>query len=91
MTKSIKNVNAVTSKLKLALTRTTNHKLEMAQKKQRKGEEMVERWKGEAMAAKCCKDKRGFSLSSGEEKNHESDTENDTDPDQAKDKYLLQL
>ena len=50
---------------------------------------MKERRKAEAMDAKRHGARGGMSSSSEEE--DESDTGNDTDPDQAKDKYLLQL
>ena len=43
------------------------------------------------MAAKCRKDTERIGLSSGEEENHKSDTGDDTNSDQAKDKYPLQL
>ena len=89
--KSIRNADAVACKLRPVLTRATNHRLEVARKKQPKREKIVERQKTEAMAAKHGKDRRRISLSSGEEGNHESDTEDDTHPDQAKDKYPFQL
>lgn len=52
---------------------------------------MVERRKTEAMAAKRQRARGGISLSSEEGGNYESDTGDETDPDQANDEYLLQL
>ena len=52
---------------------------------------MVERQKIEFMAAKRHRNKRRISSSSREERNHESNTRDDTYPDQAKDQYQLQL
>ncbi len=53
---------------------------------------MVERRKTEAMAAKRRRARGGISLSSEEEENYESDTGDETDPDQADDnKNPLQL
>ena len=43
----------------------------------------------EAMAAKRCRDRGGISFSSEEEENNESNIRDDTDPDQANDKYPL--
>ncbi len=92
MEKGIRNAGAVAHKLRPALTRTTNQKLEVAKEERRKKEEMVERRKTKAMAAKCQRARRGISLFSEEEEIYESDTENKTDPDQANDdKNPLQL
>ena len=53
---------------------------------------MVERRKTEAMAAKHQRVRGGRSLSSEEEEIYESDTGDETDPDQANnDKSLLQF
>ncbi len=46
---------------------------------------MVERRKTEAMAAKRRRARRGISLCSEEKENYESDTGDETDPDQADD------
>ena len=51
---------------------------------------MVEKQKTEVMAAKRCRDREGISLSIEEEKNYESDTGDNIDPDQVNDKYPLQ-
>ena len=51
---------------------------------------MVERQKTKTMATKRCKDREGISLSSEKEGNYESNTRDDTDLDQANNKYLLQ-
>lgn len=42
---------------------------------------MIKRWKIEAIVAKCCRDRRGISLSSGEEENNKDETKDDTDSD----------
>ena len=89
MEKGIRNADAVACKLGPASTRATNDRLEAAREERRKREEMMERRKAEAMAAKRRRARGGISLSSEEE--DESDTGNDTDPDQAVDKYPLQL
>lgn len=81
MNKSIKNTNAVICKLGSALTRATNHRLEVASKEKRKREEIVERRKTEAMAAKCQRTKRGISLSSKEKEDYESNTGDKMDLD----------
>ncbi len=92
MEKVIRNVDAVARKLGPASTRATNQRLEVAREERRKREEMVERQKTEAMAAKQQKARGGISSSSEEEKNYESDTADETDPDQADDdKNPLQL
>lgn len=41
------------------------------------------------MATKHCKDKREIYLLNNEKRNYESDTRDDTDPDQANKKYPL--
>ena len=50
--KVIKNADAVACKLRLASIKATNNRLEVAKKKGRKREEIMERRKAEAMAAK---------------------------------------
>ena len=53
---------------------------------------MVESQKTEAMVARCQRARGGINLSSEEEKNYESDTRDETNPDQVNiDKNLLQL
>ena len=89
MKKGIRNADAVARKLRPASTRATNDRLEAAREERRKREEMMERRKAEAMAAKRRRARGGISSSSEEE--DESDTGDDTDPDQANDKYPLQL
>ena len=91
MAKGIKNADAVARKLGSALTKATNHKLDVSGEEKCKREEMVERRKTKTMATKRCRDRGGISLSSGKEENHKTDTRDDTNPDQAKDKYPLQL
>ncbi len=53
MEKGIRNADTVAHKLGPASTRATNQRLEVAGEERRKREEMVERRKTEAMAAKC--------------------------------------
>ncbi len=92
MEKGIRNADAVIHKLGPALTRAINQRLEVAREKRRKREEIVEKRKTEAMAAKCQRARGGISSSSEEEENYESDTGDETDLDQADDdKNPLQL
>ena len=90
MKKGIQNADAVARKLEPVSTRASNHKLEFVKKKRRKREKMVERRKTEAIATKRYRDRGGISLSNEEERNYESNTRDDTDPDQANNKYPLQ-
>ena len=90
MENGVQNTDAVAHKLRLASIRVSNHKLEVAKEERRKRQEMVERQKTEVMTAKHCRDRGGISLSIEEEGNYESDTRDDTDSDQANDKYPLQ-
>lgn len=87
--KSIRNTNTVTCKLRLFLIRATNDRLEVARKKKRKREEMMEKQKAKVIAAK--RRKTGGRISLFSEKENESDTKDDTDPNQANDKCLPQL
>ena len=87
--KGIRNADTIARKLGPASTRATNNRLEVARKARRKKEEIKERRKAEAIAEKRRRARGGMSLSS--EKEDESNTKNDTDPDQAEDKYPLQL
>ena len=89
MEKSISNANAIVRKLQPALIRVTNNRLEAVEEKRRKKEEIMEKQKAKAMAAKRRRTRR--KISSSNKREDESDTGNDTDPDQANDKYLLQL
>ena len=88
--KGVQNIDAVACKLGLALTRANNHRLEIAREERQKKEEIKEKQKTEAMVAKCCGNRGRISLSSKKEENYESNIRDDTDPDQANDKYLLQ-
>ncbi len=65
------------------MIRATNQRLEVAREKRRKKEEMVERRKTEGIATKRQRARRGISLSRKEKENYESDTGDETDPDQA--------
>lgn len=50
--KGIKNVDAITYKLKLALIKATNYRLKVSKKERRKKEKIVEKWKTKARAIK---------------------------------------
>ena len=89
MKKGIRNADVVARKLRLASTKATNDRLEAAREKRWKKEEMMERQKAKVMAAKRRRTRGGISLSS--EKEDGSDSRDNTDADQANDKYLLQL
>ncbi len=52
MEKGIRNVDAVARKLRQALTRATNQRLEVVREERQKREEMVERRKLKVIAAK---------------------------------------
>ena len=52
---------------------------------------MIERQKTETIVTKCYKDRKRISLSSRDERNYKSNTRDNTNPDQANGKYLLQL
>lgn len=91
MNKSTKNADTVVCKLRLALTRATHHRLEVASKEGRKKKPMVERKKTEAMNAKRQRARGGISLSSLNEENYESYTGDKIDSNQADDKYSLQI
>ena len=89
--KNIKNADAIAYKLGPALTKSINYKLEIANKERQKKEEMVERQKIEAMTAKRQRIRGEISFFSEQKEDYESDTRDKIDPDQANDKYLLQL
>ena len=92
MKKGISNTNVVTRNLRLALIKLTNHKLEIARKKQRKREEMVEKRKTKTITARWQKARRESCLSSKKKENYESDIKNKTDLKQAgNNKNPLQL
>ena len=92
MKKDIKNADTVVYKLRPALTRATNKRLEVAKKKKRKKKEIVEKQKTKTIAARHQRARGGICLSSEEKKNYESDTKDKMDPNQANnDKNSLQL
>ena len=72
------------------MTKASNHKLKIAREERRKKEENVEKRKTKALTIKRRKDRRGLSLFNEKEGNYKSDNEDDTDLDQANDKYPLQ-
>lgn len=86
MAKSIQNANTIACKLRLASTKTTNHRLKVTKEEQHNRKEIVEKQKIEAMAAKCHKDRKGISLYSRKKENYDGDTRNDMDLDQVNDK-----
>lgn len=87
--KSIKNANVIAYKLAPALKMTINNRLEVAREKEQKKEELVKSQKEEAIAVKWRKTKGRISLYSSKE--DKSDIEDDINPDQANNKYLLQI
>ena len=89
MEKGIRNADVVARKLGPASTRATNDKLEAVKKERWKREEMMKRRKAKVIAAKQRRARGGMSLSNEEE--DESDTGDDTNPDQTDNKYPLQL
>ena len=89
MEKGIKNADAIACKLRLALTKVANNRLEVAREKRRKMEEMMEKQKAKAMAAKWQRTRKGISLSSKEE--DKNGARDDINPNQANNKYSLQL
>lgn len=90
MKKSIKNANTIIYKLWPALIRATNHRLELTKEKRHKRKEIIERRKTKTIVAKYKRARGEISFFSKEDKDYESDTENETDLDQANNKYLLQ-
>lgn len=87
--KVTKSADAIARKFGLALTRVTNYRLKVAREKGQKREEIVEKWRRKAMAAKRQRARGGISLSSKEERNYEINTGDETDPDQVNDEYPL--
>ena len=83
MEKSIKNTDAVARKFGLGLIRATNQRLEVTREKKQKREEMIERRKTEAMAAKRHRARKKISSANKKEENYECDTGDETNPDQA--------
>lgn len=74
MEKDIKNTYAITYKLRSASTKTTNHIFKVTRKKKLKREEIVERRKTKAIAAKRQRTKGEISLSSEKKANYKSNT-----------------
>ena len=68
-------------KLGPASIKTTNLRLKVAKEEVQKKQEVVERQKAEAVAAKQQKDRGGISLSNKDDDNYYSNTD-DTHPDQ---------
>ena len=66
--------------------------MEVAREEKQKREDIGERWKTKAMAAKCQRAREGNSLCSEEKENYKSDIRDKTDPEQAdNNKNPLQL
>lgn len=89
MKKDIRNIDVVARKLKQASLRATNDRLKAVGEERQKKKEIIKRQKAEAMATKQHRVRGEISLSS--EKEDESDIRDDTNLDQANDKYSLQL
>lgn len=87
--KNIKNADTVACKFRPALTRVTNYRLKVAREEGQKREEMMERGKTEAMAAKCWKARGEIGFSSEKKRNYKSDTRDKIDSNQANDEYPL--
>ena len=87
--KGIENADIVVHKPGTALTKATNHRLEVARKMRQKRDEMMERRKIEAMSARRQRARRRISFFSKEERSYKSDTGDETDLDQADNKYPL--
>ena len=83
MRKSIQNVDVIVHKLEPALIRATNYRLKVVREKQGKRKKIVERQKTKAMIAKCQRVRRRIGLSSEKKENDESNTGDETDPNQA--------
>lgn len=62
MKKDIKNVDVVTCKLGPALTRISNHRLDVTSEEKQKREKIVEKWKTKVMATKRHKTKTCLNL-----------------------------
>ena len=78
--KGIRNVNAVAHKLRPALIKATNLRLEVAKEEVQKKHKVVERRKVKAAAAKKQRDRRGISSFNEDDDNYYNDTD-DTDLD----------
>lgn len=81
MDKDIKNADAIVYKLKPTFTKITNYRFKVASEKRRKKEEIVERWKRKAIAAKYQRAERGISLFNEEKKSYKSDIRDEIDSD----------
>lgn len=88
MKKSIKNINTIVCKLKPALIKVTNNRLEVAKKERQKKRDKKRR-KRKAMTAKQCRAKK--EISSSDKREDENNTGNKTNLDQIKHKYPLQI
>ena len=91
MEKDIRNADVVTCKLRPALIKITNHKLEIAREERQKRDKMMERQKIETIVVRQQRAKRRISSSIKEKKSYGSDTRDETNPDQTYNEYLLPL
>lgn len=91
MKKSIRNANAVACNLGTALTRATNHKLEVIREKRRKKNQIIKRWKTKAIVTKHQKTKKEICLSSEKEEYYESNTRDKSDPNKTNNIDLLPI
>ena len=83
MEKGIRNADAVACKLRPASIQAINDKLEVAREQRQKREDMVKKQKIEAIVTKCQRARGRICSSNKGEENYESDTEDETDLDQA--------
>lgn len=91
MKKGIQNINAVASKLKPALIKTINHRLEKTRKVKQKREEIVKKRKVKAMTIKYYRIIKEIRLSNIEKKNYKSNIKDNINLDKVNNKYPLQL
>lgn len=73
--------------LEPALIKITNYRLKVAKKKYGKREKIIKRQKIKIITAKRHRNRKGINLFGREEKNYKSETIDDTNPDQANNKY----
>ena len=90
--KDVQNIDVITRKLRPALIKTTNHRLEVVRNEQRKREKMVERRKIKVLAARHQGAREEINLSCEKEENYESNIGDKTDSNQvSNDENPLQL
>ena len=90
MIKGVQNLDTVACKLRHALTKASNYRLDVAKERTQKREKIVEKWKTKAIAIKRHRDRGGISLSSKKKENYKSNIKDNTDSDQTYDEYSIQ-